>query len=112
MKVSFKFVLRLFYVSIGSFSFALMEQFLSLWNCSLLKETVYRHGTVAVHLCVLLPFIKEPAFMTSCSLPWVAKSSEIDLFMRKTLFRREQIFIAGKQIFSFGIDSICEGGRN
>ena len=86
VKVSFKFVFLLFYVSIGSFSCALMEQFLSLWNCSLLKETVYRHGTVAVHLCVLLPFIKEPAFMTSCSLAWVAKSSKIDLLMRKNLF--------------------------
>ena len=53
---------------------------------SILKETVCRDGTVAVHLCVLLPFIKEPAFTTSCSLPWVAKSSKIDLFMRKILF--------------------------
>ena len=69
MKVSFKFVFLLFYVSIGSFSCALMEQFLSLWNCSLLKETVYRHGTVAVHLCVLLPFIKETSiydFLFAC----------------------------------------------
>ena len=49
---------------------------------SILKETVYRDGTVAVRLCLLL-FIIEPAFVTSYSLPWIAKSSEIDLLMRK-----------------------------
>ena len=53
---------------------------------SILKETVYRDSTVAMHLCVLLPLIKETAFMTSYSLPYLAKSSKIDLLVRKILF--------------------------
>ena len=81
MKVSFHFVFLLFYVSIASEATPYLVELLSI-----LKETVCKDYTVAVHLCVLLPFIKEPAFMTSCSLPWVAKFSKIDLFMRKILF--------------------------
>ena len=80
---------------------------------SILKETVCRDDTVAVHLCVFLPFIKEPAFMTSCSLPWVAKSSKIDLFMRKFCSEGSKFFpLQGSIFFYSEVDSICEGGRN
>ena len=51
---------------------------------SILKESVYRDGTVEVHLCLLL-FIKEPAFVTSYSLLWISKSSKKDLLMPKFL---------------------------
>ena len=80
---------------------------------SILKETVCRDGMVAVHLCVLLPFIKEPAFMTSCSLPWMAKSSKIELFMRKICSEGSKFFqLQGSIFFHSEVDSICEGGRN
>ena len=77
---------------------------------SILKETVYRDGTVAVHLCLLL-FIKEPAFVTSYSLLWMAKSSKKDLLMRNFCSEGSKFFpLQRSKFFHLEADSICKGG--
>ena len=79
---------------------------------SVLKETVDRDSTVALHLCLLL-FIKESAFVTSCSLLWLAKSSKKIYYCEEFCSEGSKFFpLQGSTSFHLDADSICKGGRN